>query len=266
MNYYERHLGDYARDAGHLTLLEHGAYTLLLDRYYTTEKPIPSDMVYRVCRAKTRWEKSAVDAVVTEFFEEVDGCLRHARCESEIGLARKRIEASIANGKNGGRPKNVKKTKVSKTQQVNLGSENDNLDESKTNLLQSPSIQSPSNHLKESSNPLGASAPTDAFELAWSLFPVRSGGNPKKDALQAWRARVGEGVAENDLVEGTRRYRSFCDDSDKSGTEFVMQAKRFFGPSRPYAESWVVAKPQSPKKSPAPDNFSDVDYGPGGDL
>ena len=138
MNYYERHLGDYARDAGHLNALEHGVYTLLLDRYYITEKPIPIDQVYRICRAKTRWEKGAVDAVVREFFEEVDGRLRHARCESEIELARKRIEASISNGKSGGRPKKLKKTKASETRQDNLGSEIKNLDESQNNLLQSP--------------------------------------------------------------------------------------------------------------------------------
>ncbi len=30
MNYYERHLGDYAKDTAHLTMIEHGAYTLLL--------------------------------------------------------------------------------------------------------------------------------------------------------------------------------------------------------------------------------------------
>ena len=38
MNYYERHLGDYARDTGHLSMLEHGAYSLLLDRYYATRR------------------------------------------------------------------------------------------------------------------------------------------------------------------------------------------------------------------------------------
>ena len=29
VNYWERHIGDYARDAGHLSMLEHGAYTLV---------------------------------------------------------------------------------------------------------------------------------------------------------------------------------------------------------------------------------------------
>src|SRR5574340_208016 len=51
MNFYKRHLGDYAKHAGHLSMLEHGAYTLLLDRYYTTERPIASRAeAYRCCR------------------------------------------------------------------------------------------------------------------------------------------------------------------------------------------------------------------------
>jgi uncharacterized protein YdaU (DUF1376 family) len=84
MNYYERHLGDYARDAGHLSMLEHGAYTLLLDRYYTTEKPIPQDQAHRVCRARTREEKDAVDSVLAEFFTLKDGNWFSSRAEREI--------------------------------------------------------------------------------------------------------------------------------------------------------------------------------------
>ena len=61
MNYYERHLGDYAKDTGHLSMLEHGAYTLLLDRYYSTEEGIPADQVHRIARARTKEEKDAVD-------------------------------------------------------------------------------------------------------------------------------------------------------------------------------------------------------------
>lgn len=84
MNYYERHLGDYARDAGHLTLLEHGVYTLLLDRYYTTEQGIPADQAHRICRARTRDEKQAVDAVLADFFTLTDGVWVNGRAELEI--------------------------------------------------------------------------------------------------------------------------------------------------------------------------------------
>lgn len=87
MNYYERHLGDYAKDAGHLSLVEHGAYTLLLDRYYSTEAAIPKADIYRVCRAVTKAEKDAVQTVLREFFHLHGEVYRHNRCEEEIARA-----------------------------------------------------------------------------------------------------------------------------------------------------------------------------------
>lgn len=84
MNYYERHLGDYAKDTGHLTMLEHGAYTLLLDFYYASEKPIPAERAYKVARASSKDERSAVDAVLAEFFTRIDGAWHQKRCDKHI--------------------------------------------------------------------------------------------------------------------------------------------------------------------------------------
>ena len=106
MNYYERHLGDYAKDAGHLSMLEHGAYSLLLDRYYATEHAIVSrEDAYRVCRARSRDERAAVDAVLREFFVSDGESFINCRAEEEIAKARTRIEAARTNGRRGGRPK-----------------------------------------------------------------------------------------------------------------------------------------------------------------
>lgn len=105
MNYYERHLGDYARDTAHLSLLEHGAYTILLDRFYVTEQGIPADQVHRIARAKSKDEKAAVDAVLAEFFVLENGAYIQKRAMAEIQKAQTRINAARANGKTGGRPK-----------------------------------------------------------------------------------------------------------------------------------------------------------------
>lgn len=94
MNYYERHLGDYAKDTAHLSMLEHGAYNLLLDRYYGTEAGIPKGDVYRVARAKTKAEKNAVDSVLSEFFTIVDGAWVKNRVEEEIQRYRESIPAA----------------------------------------------------------------------------------------------------------------------------------------------------------------------------
>ncbi|MEY2688358.1 MAG: hypothetical protein RL375_2556 [Pseudomonadota bacterium] len=105
MNYYSRHLGDYAKDTGHLTMIEHGAYGLLLDRYYGTEAGIPADQVHRVARARSKEEKDAVDAVLAEFFTLKAGVWINARCEEELTKARTKIEAAHENGRRGGRPR-----------------------------------------------------------------------------------------------------------------------------------------------------------------
>ena len=38
MHYYKRNLGDYAKKAGRLSMLEHGSYTLLIDACYDRER------------------------------------------------------------------------------------------------------------------------------------------------------------------------------------------------------------------------------------
>jgi len=106
MNYYERYMGDYQRDTGHLSLAEHGVYAILLDTYYSAEKPLPPeiDRLYRLCRAMTKDEQAAVRMVVDEFFPLGDDGLRHNfRADVEIAHARPRIEAAKINGKKGGR-------------------------------------------------------------------------------------------------------------------------------------------------------------------
>ena len=121
MNYYEHHLGDYARDTTHLTALEHGVYRLLLDRYYTREEGIPEDQVYRVALARTDDERAAVDAILGEFFKLVDGLWINNKCEEEIEKARIRIDAAKKNGKRGGRPKNNPDETQQKPSGLSLG-------------------------------------------------------------------------------------------------------------------------------------------------
>lgn len=125
MNYYERHLGDYAKDTAHLTMLEHGAYSLLLDRYYSTEQGIPNDQAHRVARARTREEKQAVDSVLDEFFTLVDGVWLNHRCDEEITKAQTKIKAAQENGKRGGRPKSNPAQTQNKPGGFSVGSENE---------------------------------------------------------------------------------------------------------------------------------------------
>lgn len=108
MNYYERYCGDYARDTAHLVLAEHGAYTLMLDFYYSAERPLPAEYppLYRLCRAITKVEQATVRKVADEFFPiRPDGLRHNKRADADLAKARKRINAVKENGAKGGRPK-----------------------------------------------------------------------------------------------------------------------------------------------------------------
>lgn len=102
MNYYRRYSGDYLRDTARLSMLEHGAYSLLLDYYYSEEQPLPADLneIYVMVRAMTPADRKAVDKVLAKYFELLDDGYHNNRADHEIEVSQK----ARNNGKAGGRP------------------------------------------------------------------------------------------------------------------------------------------------------------------
>lgn len=115
LNYYKHHLGDYAKKTGHLSLLEHGAYLLMLHAYYGTEKPLPSgEHLYRMARAHTKAERAAVDSIARQFWKKTESGLVNGRAFDELEDATRLAEIAKANGNHGGRPR--KTQRVSETE------------------------------------------------------------------------------------------------------------------------------------------------------
>ena len=83
MFYFQHHIGDYRRDTGHLTLLEHGIYRQLIDLYYITERPLDASAMRLVC-VRTADEEQAYKRVLADFFHESNGKYFHKRCDFEI--------------------------------------------------------------------------------------------------------------------------------------------------------------------------------------
>jgi hypothetical protein len=84
------------------------------------------------------------------------------------------------------------------------------------------------------------SAADAAFERAWELYPERFGGNSKKDAHTKWKASIRKAVAPEEMLAGVERYANFIRATGKEGTEYVMQAGRFFGTGEHWKEDWRV--------------------------
>ena len=111
MNFYKRFLGDYMRDTTHLSLTEHGAYTVLLDTMYATGKPLPADLdaLCRICRVGTPLERRAVETVAEQFFPiNGDGLRHNDRADREIQAHTEQAEInrSIANERHSDRSTN----------------------------------------------------------------------------------------------------------------------------------------------------------------
>lgn len=120
MNYYKRHIGDYAAATRHLSLLEHGVYTMLLDVYYTSEKALPADIrsVQRLVGAKGDDEREAVQIVLSEFFEQTPDGWHQTRCDEEIHNKQVKAEANQVIGRMGGRPKEITDSVIPESQTV----------------------------------------------------------------------------------------------------------------------------------------------------
>ena len=80
----------------------------------------------------------------------------------------------------------------------------------------------------------------DPFSQIWASYPRRAGSNPRKTAHKAFYARVREGVGVGSLGEAVARYAAFCEATGKTGTEFVQQGQRFFGPDGGWRELWIT--------------------------
>jgi uncharacterized protein YdaU (DUF1376 family) len=85
MHYYKRNLGDYAKKAGRLTMLQHGAYTLLIDSCYDRELFPTLEQALEWTWASTEAEVEAVKFVLSRFFTiDKDGCYVQDRILAEL--------------------------------------------------------------------------------------------------------------------------------------------------------------------------------------
>lgn len=84
MHYFKRNIGDYHKKAGRLSMLEHGAYTLLLDACYDRERFPTKDEAIDWTWARSPEEVAAVEFVLSKFFTLDDGRYVQTRIAEEV--------------------------------------------------------------------------------------------------------------------------------------------------------------------------------------
>lgn len=95
MHYYKRNIGDYAKKAGRLSMLEHGAYTLLIDAIYDRETFPTLEEALDWVWARDEAEVAAVKFVLSKFFElREDGRYVQNRIQEELNSYKAKAETN----------------------------------------------------------------------------------------------------------------------------------------------------------------------------
>lgn len=179
MHYYKRNLGDYAKKTGRLTMLQHGAYTLLIDACYDREVFPTLEQAIDWTWASTEAEIDAVKFVLSRFFKlSSDGQYVQDRILEELLQYHKNADT---NKRIAIERETKRKEKSTNREQV--------VDEPPPNQEPLTINQEPS--LKESKDSLSAGLPTCPHQEILNLY--------KKHLPQLAQPRVWDGVRQSNL-------------------------------------------------------------------
>lgn len=169
MHYYQHNIGDYRKDTGHLTLLEHGIYRQLLDTYYTEELPLTTDLnkLMRSHSVRNADEMQAFQNVLNDFFELTEKGYVHDRCDKELEKIYGKSEKAraSANARWANRNKDIDANAMQTQSESNaIGM-----------LPNNPIPNNPITHIQEY---------THEFELFWKSYPRHES---KSSAMKAFK-------------------------------------------------------------------------------
>lgn len=169
MHYYQHNIGDYRKDTGHLTLLEHGIYRQLLDTYYTEELPLITDLnkLMRSHSVRNADEVQAFQNVLNDFFELTEKGYVHDRCDKELEKIYGKSEKAraSANARWANRNKDIDANALQTQSEGNaIGM-----------LPNNPIPNNPITHIQEY---------THDFELFWKSYPRHEA---KSSAMKAFK-------------------------------------------------------------------------------
>ena len=172
MHYYKRNIGDYSKKAGRLTMLQHGAYTLLLDACYDRERFPTKEEAIDWCWASTTEEISAVEFVLSKFFTLSDGVYIQARIEEEVSKYKQNAETNARIAR-----EREEKRRQESAQVVNEPSTN------RAQVVNEP----PPNHKPLTTNhdlKEGGEPPEDPKNIIWGIgFQILGGGKSDRALL-----------------------------------------------------------------------------------
>lgn len=193
------HVGDYLSDTGHLTVVEHGAYLLLIMRYWQ-DGGLPTDekLIARYAHLTAEQWSESRDVLVALF----DEGWKHKRIDAELAKA----SEIIGKRKEAGKQRQLGKSAASAEHVLSTSSY--------------AGVPPSHEHIPDKTPPpvSVAEGARDLFCEVWSVFP-RNPTSVETKAEAAFRAtKAKDQVA---ILAAAQRYRRwFLEDCDKRGRTF----------------------------------------------
>jgi len=235
VHYYKRNLGDYAKKAGRLTMLQHGAYTLLLDSCYDREQFPTLEQAIEWTWASSEAEIDAVKFVLNRFFTpDSDGRYVQTRIAEELDGYHKTATTNKRIAEERETKRKEKGTK--RTRSVNESSRSVN--EPPPNHKPLTINQEPlTNNQTKNQDRLVEPSQFDEIRLA---YPRRGGGQKWGDAERAYKKLLAQKHTHDEILAGVIRYKDYLTATGGIGTQYVQQAATFLGLNKGFLEPWAI--------------------------
>jgi uncharacterized protein YdaU (DUF1376 family) len=200
MNYYPFHIGDFRSGTVNMSRLSRWIYRDMLDVYYDTEEPLPSDfdLLCDQIGVEVEDERRIVERLLRLKFLKGEDGYRNETCDRVIAEYRARAETAKANGKLGGRPRKQSDTE-DKPSGFQSGSERDtagNPDETRSKANQEPITNNQKPKEKKTPAPplrgaAGADAPGSSLVLDGGSTTNRDVASPVGVVFAHWQEVMG---------------------------------------------------------------------------
>jgi len=242
MHYYKRNIGEYAKKAGKLSLLQHGVYTLLIDACYDRERFPTEDEAIDWVWAESEEEIAAVKYVLKKFFTLENGVFVQNRIAEELDA----YQQTVNNNKRIALEREAKKAErhrgVNEALTVNDNSVNESLTERSPEVHEPPPKQEPltKNQYKPPIRPKGQVF--ENFEKFWKAYPRRTA---RVNAVRAFEKLNPDDPLLEKIITALEAQKKSLD-WRKDGGKFI-----------PHPATWINARrweDELPLSQPLPNN------------
>lgn len=240
MYYYKFNIADWHLATSHLSLEEEAIYFKLINFYYDTEQPIPTETQTVIRRLRLGSYSDIVKVILSEFFELCEDGWHHKRCDDEIHAYHLKAEKNKTVGKLGGRPKKINDldNNPKETQTV-----------SKNNPQETLTINQEPLTTNHKPNILG-------FDLFWIAYGKKKG---KPNATKEWLKLnlQGDEIAIQEIINKAKDQAIAIPDP-----KFRKDPERWLK-GRHWEDEYLPQKQQTPQSSNAA--FARLSFGLGDD-